>query len=771
MTWTNNRANARRREGWHAGVVVALIGVAVYLNSLPNGFTNDDVPIIVTNPVTQPDAAWYAAWAKPYWPNSDVNSEIDVLYRPLTVFTYAIQRRLSGENPLPFHAVNVVLHALVCVGVFWLAARLGCASSVAALVALIFAVHPIHCEVVANVIGRAELLAAAGGLLALWGADRWCDALPAGRRSGRTAGAWLAIVAGCAVSVTSKESGIATAGMVMLWIVWRCRASSVVAGGSAARSRTEHPQADTPAGASPASRSARASTAVSVLPPEANVVRQGDEPPRGRPAMPSWRQWMWIVVPLVAIVVAYLLVRFQVCGFRMSIGGQRVGPGNPLREAGALERVLTPFSLLGRYVALMVWPARLLLDYALGVIPATRSVVEPYFLLGAAVTVVMFRWALRSVRHGGAGWLVVAGFVGSYIVTSNTFLLIDIIFAERFFYAPSIWLCVAFGLLLHAWAASAFWRDCQPAVRRLVRAGLAAAIVALTVRTLVRNPDWVDNRTLYDHDLAAMTPGSRSANTLWIVGRRELDDGNLAAAEALLIEAIETYDAYPEYYYDLGCVYLASGQWDAALAMLEKAQRMGGRNMEIATALERARRMAAGADVEGELAAARLAAQENPGNAGAIRAWALAAEPIDPAEAVEAYRRWTELRPDDPAAHKGLAFSAAAFGDRRAAVESLRRVLSLSPDDWEAHTNLAVLLIDELDPQRFDCTAAVRHARRAVELNRTHWQANVNLAEVLAACGDPQEAAALFEQLAAQCPPGSSDRRLYEDRARFLRKQ
>jgi len=738
VTRADGSTRTPRPQGRRAYLIVALAGAAVYLNSLPNGFTYDDVPIIVTNPVTQPEAAWHAPWTHPYWPGSDVNAEIDVLYRPLTVMTYALQRKWFGDRPLPFHAGNVVLHAVVCAGVCWLARRLGCGAAVATLVGVVFAVHPIHCEAVANVVGRAELLAAGGGLLALWAADRWCDRLAASPHRGWLPGPWLGVVAGFFLALTSKESGVATAAMVILWIVWRRRSAEPTA--RASGDRTGGHDAD-------------------------------PQSPRGRVqcVRPALRHWVWIAMPMAVILAAYLLARYQVCGFRLSVGGQRVGPGNPLREGDVLERLLTPVSLVGRYVALMARPARLLLDYSLAVLPATRSILEPYFLVGAAALVLMVRWAVRSWKRRGAGWLVVAGLAASYAATSNTFLQIDIIFAERFFYSPSIWLCVTLGLLIEAVLASAFWRQCRPAVRTLARVGLVVGVGALAVRTLVRNPNWVDNATIYAHDLEAMTPGSRSANILSVVGRRELEAGNYEAAEAHLREAIAAYDAYPEFHLLLGRVYMETGRWVEALAALEQAQRLGGRNMEIATTLERARRMAAGADVEGELAAGRQAARAQPDSVDAVRRWALAAEVVDPAEAVEAYQHWVRLRPDAPDVIKGLAYAQAAAADPRGAVESLRRVIELSSGDWEAHTNLSVLLIDRLDAERYDCAAALRHARRAVDLNATHWQVNVNLAEVLAACGDPQEAATLFDQLAAQCPPGSADRRLYEERARFLR--
>ena len=61
---------------------------------------------------------------------------------------------------LGYHLVNVLLHAGVCLLVWHFARRLSADARVATLAAALFAVHPVHVEAVANIVGRAELLAA-----------------------------------------------------------------------------------------------------------------------------------------------------------------------------------------------------------------------------------------------------------------------------------------------------------------------------------------------------------------------------------------------------------------------------------------------------------------------------------------------------------------------------------------------------------------------------------------------------------------------------------
>jgi Flp pilus assembly protein TadD len=83
----------------------------------------------------------------------------------------AANRALLGEEAFGYRLVNLILHALVTLLVFALGRRLASAQPGASravrpalLAALLFAVHPVHTEVLGLVVGRAELLAAAGSL-------------------------------------------------------------------------------------------------------------------------------------------------------------------------------------------------------------------------------------------------------------------------------------------------------------------------------------------------------------------------------------------------------------------------------------------------------------------------------------------------------------------------------------------------------------------------------------------------------------------------------
>lgn len=138
-------------------LVLALVAIGVYANAFHNEFALDDQIIIGTNTSIHGVEHLRDAATSSYWPNTELDA---ALYRPLTQVSYAIGWSLWHGNPHGFHAVNIVLHGLVTVFVFLLLLRLGAPLVASVAGALVFAVHPVHTEAVANVVGRAELLAA-----------------------------------------------------------------------------------------------------------------------------------------------------------------------------------------------------------------------------------------------------------------------------------------------------------------------------------------------------------------------------------------------------------------------------------------------------------------------------------------------------------------------------------------------------------------------------------------------------------------------------------
>jgi hypothetical protein len=169
------------------------------LGALWNQWAWDDGPIIYNNAfVHQPSALW-RAFAASYWPPTMGGG----LYRPLAIASYSLDWQLGSVAW--FHAVNLLWHAAASVTVSALARRWS--GDRAALVAgLIFAVHPVHVEAVANVIGRAELMMTVFATLAVYAAVQ------------RDRLGWS--LAATAAALLSKENGAVVAALIAwAWIL------------------------------------------------------------------------------------------------------------------------------------------------------------------------------------------------------------------------------------------------------------------------------------------------------------------------------------------------------------------------------------------------------------------------------------------------------------------------------------------------------------------------------------------------------------------------
>lgn len=187
-----------------ASAIVALLAIAASITSITNGFALDDVPIIVKNDAVHSVRGIFALFFQPYWPPEFGQS----LYRPLTSAAFAVQWAAGNGSPLPFHLMSIALYAAVSTGVYRLAGKF--MSAEAALIAgALFAVHPLHVEAVANVVGQAELWS---GLLLVTALTifieaRGNDSLGAGKTA--------SIAALYGMALLFKESAIVLPGLIV----------------------------------------------------------------------------------------------------------------------------------------------------------------------------------------------------------------------------------------------------------------------------------------------------------------------------------------------------------------------------------------------------------------------------------------------------------------------------------------------------------------------------------------------------------------------------
>ena len=147
-----------RARWWALALPVAALALAASWSSLGNGFAYDDLYVIVNDPQRMHTLRdWWREFATTYW-LSEGRAPGDG-YRPLTILAFKAQWVLGGGSPMLFHAVSIALHVVTAVLVFWLAAAV-LPIAAAWVAAALYAVHPVHVEAVANVVGQSELIVA-----------------------------------------------------------------------------------------------------------------------------------------------------------------------------------------------------------------------------------------------------------------------------------------------------------------------------------------------------------------------------------------------------------------------------------------------------------------------------------------------------------------------------------------------------------------------------------------------------------------------------------
>src|SRR5690606_19802100 len=204
-----------------------------------------------------------------------------------------------------------------------------------------------------------------------------------------------------------------------------------------------------------------------------------------------------------------------------------------------------------------LWPPPLVCDYSSRVFTIRESFGDPLFLLAAAALLGLAAGSLLAARRRPALLLAGACFFGASFVTSNVPFPLGAIFAERFYYTPSIGMALLVGHLAD--------RERMPRwFLAIVVLWIAANAGALTGRI----PDWNDDRSLILHDVAIQPDSSRLQS---IAGRLEADAGRFERALRSYRSAVEIEPRFASAWQDLGATLLRLGRVDEAREAFERA--------------------------------------------------------------------------------------------------------------------------------------------------------------------------------------------------------
>jgi len=154
-------------------IFIFLAAIVCYLITLRAGHALDDVMVISINSfVKQGFKGIHGIFTKDsmYGYIGSNSTLTGGRYRPLSLFTFALEWQMFGDAPWFGHLVNILLYALTCTLLYkFLKEYIFKANQwLAFTAALLFTVHPIHTEVIANIKSRDELMSLLGSLAAIY---------------------------------------------------------------------------------------------------------------------------------------------------------------------------------------------------------------------------------------------------------------------------------------------------------------------------------------------------------------------------------------------------------------------------------------------------------------------------------------------------------------------------------------------------------------------------------------------------------------------------
>jgi len=545
-------------------------------------------------------------------------------WHPLTWIAHMIDSQLFGMNAGGHFVVNAVIHTANTLLLFWLLLGTTRARWPSALVAALFALHPLHVESVAWAAERKDTLSTFFGLFSLIAYAHYVET-----RS-RKWYTWTAVT--LALGLLAKPMLVTWPFVMLLLDYWPLRRLADVTSKEYRRGASQPPSLRSGA----ASRKA----ATGIWP----LLREK--------------------LPLFALAAASAIMTL--------IAQSREGAVRTLAHEPIALRLSNALVSYAKYLLLTFWPNDLAVYYPFAGIPAWQIIGAAFLLIGITV----FCVSQRRIRpYLMVGWL---WFLGTLVPVIGLVQVGGQIMADRYFYIPSIGLFIALAFGLADIARS--WRV-TPALSGAIAGGVLLIFAALTNAQIQR---WRDSFTLFEHTLAVTPPNLRIEHNLGValavsdrydeaaahfekalqIDRNFYDGlvvmGVTRAHQGRLPEAIEYFQA------------AIRSQPDAPKAHVQLAHALWTQKRDQA-ALEEMLRASQFAPKDGEIRADLGLALELAGRTP---------------EAIEELHEALRLNPNSAEAHNNLGLALLASGKPRESIPEFEAALRLKPELKGAADNL-----------------------------------------------------------------------------------
>lgn len=545
----------------------ASVALLAFYNTLEAQFVYDDARAILQNDDLLASSPLTNLLTNDFWGTPLKHSGSHKSYRPLCTLTFRLNQQTTGFSAFYFHLVNVLLHALATyLFVLYIRKVFRPKTSQAATIisGLLFALHPIHTEAVAGIVGRADILASVFFLLALLAYQKH-----------------VSLRDYCCSSASSPHHYRGHSedyGSLVFAAAAQCdkNGNALVGNGSKHGSKKHHHLQQSSSSVLPAANNKDMSylaltaflAGCSMFSKEQGVTvlavcfatdlfqQQSTWKSNGSRKIKS-------LLCLAFTTAVLLATRARLMGFTAPKFAKADNPASA--EESFWTRTMTFFYLPAFNLWLLLCPSTLSFDWSMDAIPLVKQLSDPRNLASLAlllppvsVGLSLLKKFTTSKKKNVVLFTSLCLLVLPFLPATNLLFYVGFVVAERILYIPSMGFCMLAGHCI----GQAIKKSGRSSGGRKMVAICATTILLLSygLKTVQRNNEWRDEESLYRSGLSI-----NPAKALGNLGNVLTQKGRLAEAEASFNKAIQHRPNMADVHYNLGVLLQQQNRlWEAA---------------------------------------------------------------------------------------------------------------------------------------------------------------------------------------------------------------
>lgn len=493
-------------------LLIAVCAFLQFSNTLDHDYAWDDTIVITENPYVRDGLSGMSKiWHKQH---SDYLYD-QIGYRPMVLSSFAIEQEFFPMNPKVGHLMNVVYFSLLCMIILFFVMEVTPPEwrLKALLVTLLFVVHPLHTEVVANIKSRDEIFQLLFSLLSIVFYFRWF----------KQSKWWQLLLSAVffVCAILSRENAIVTVALIPLTVL---------------------------------------------------LFGNGSFKQRLKGLFPI----LGLAVIGVAIIVlgqAGDAGKTETAGMGIVYEDPALGNGLLYHGAMGAKRYANSNLVMLRYLRNFVWPVNLVYYYGYDYLKVYEAK-DLVSIMGALLTFTLALLTLIALRYRK---MFAFGALFFFIGISPFLQVVNFMpdaMADRFVFGPSIGLCLV-GVSGVGWVVEKTFRNAEQTRRAVTWSLIIVVLVFFSYNTFQRNKAWKDNFTLFSTDIGKLDDCAKAhEHYADVLHEKYLKTGDTSLITDIIYHYQTSIEISDRSYYSfikLGSNYASFGDSEMGIQLLRKA--------------------------------------------------------------------------------------------------------------------------------------------------------------------------------------------------------